>query len=91
MPAFEISVAGSNLVLRHSPRRIAFHATLFLEAESPEAAGADAVARVLSDPNIDSVRANPPGDPPQVEVDECVELSPRREGAPLPGPIFCFF
>ncbi len=88
MPAFEISVAGENLVIRDPAKQIAFHATLFLEAKSPETAKADAVDRVLSDPNIAAVMANRPDDPPQVEVDECVEYS---GGNVLPGPIFCFF
>ena len=82
---YEVSLYCEELILKAAtPRILAFHATLILDAADRAAAEATARSALAGDAQLGALAAEVPA----VEIDEVTEISPT---ATPHGPILCFF
>ena len=91
MSHYEVSIDGRNLRIRNpgsgTNKTLSFYATLLVEAVDPEKAESEALSRVQADPHVAAVAM----EPPELSIDDVVEVTGESDTASMHGPIFCFF
>lgn len=72
MLKFRVIVLGQNILanIDGALRRVGFYTNVFVEAPSPEHAGALALDLIRADPKVRALALNPPDDPVRLSVDE---------------------
>ena len=72
MLKFRVIVLGQNILadIDGARRRVGFYTNVFVEASSPEHAGALALELIRADPKVRGLALNPPGNPVRLSVEE---------------------
>jgi hypothetical protein len=91
MPKFELTVNGTNFLVRlhptHRLRKYGFCTKFFLEADSPEAAENASISHLTADEYLRGVVHNQRGDDAMMHVEKITEIAkfPKKTALPRLG------
>ena len=95
MPKFRAFIHGVNFQMRDSEfdanKLLGFYVTVFVEAESPNAAEYAAIHLLRASPKLHGTTLNPPDDPPRMFVEQVEPLAEWPSDCTIPLSGFAFY
>jgi hypothetical protein len=78
MPLYQVMIRGENFFIRGESgvERLGFYTTRYIEAPSPSDAERCAVDHIRGDARLRSAVLNTQDAPPEIFIEECVEVDP---------------